>query len=115
MGYSILNGLIEENFSMQRNFRIRKFPGATVDDLSYHVMQSFVKNRNTSLLIPPPHTPTHPPPPPPHTYTHTPELIKTHNYLVRKRTLNHLAKLAKFTLKCVRDMIRTYSQTESGF
>ena len=105
MGYSILNGLIEENFSMQRNFRIRKFPGATVDDLSYHVMQSFVKNRNTSLLIPP-HT---------HTYTHTPELIKTHNYLVRKRTLNHLAKLAKFTLKCVRDMIRTYSQTESGF
>ena len=67
MGYSILNGLIEENFSMQRNFRIRKFPGATVDDLSYHVMQSFVKNRNTSLL----HTL------PPHTHTHThPSLLR---------------------------------------
>ena len=51
---------------------------------------------------------------------------RTHNHLVHKRTLNHLAKLAKclskefldiqatiecgFTLKRVRDMIRTYSQ-----
>ena len=42
---------------------------------------------------------------------------QTHNQLVHKRTLNHLAKLAiqatiecGFTLKRVRDMIRTYSQ-----
>ena len=37
MGDSILNGLIEENLSKQHNVRIRKFPGATVDDLNYHV------------------------------------------------------------------------------
>ena len=37
MGDSILNGLIEENISKQHNVRIRKFPGATVDDLNYHV------------------------------------------------------------------------------
>ena len=37
MGDSILDGLIEENVSKQHNVRIRKFPGATVDDLNYHV------------------------------------------------------------------------------
>ena len=37
MGDSILNELIEENISKQHNTRIRKFPGATVDDLYYHV------------------------------------------------------------------------------
>ena len=37
IGDSILNGLIEENLSKQHNVRIRKFPGATVDDLSYRV------------------------------------------------------------------------------
>ena len=37
IGDSILNGLIEENLSKQHNVRIRKFPGATVDDLNYHV------------------------------------------------------------------------------
>ena len=47
---------------------------------------------------------------------------QTHKYLVRKRTLNHLAKLVffdiqaiiecGFTLKRVRDMIRTYSQVK---
>ena len=37
IGDSTLNGLIEENFSKQHNVRIRKFPGATVDDLNYHV------------------------------------------------------------------------------
>ena len=37
MGDSILNGLIDENISKQHNVRIRKFPGATVDDLSYRV------------------------------------------------------------------------------
>ena len=36
---------------------------------------------------------------------------RTQNHLVFERTLNHLAKLAcGFTLKHVRDMIRTYSQ-----
>ena len=37
---SILNGLTEENLSKQHNVRIRKFPGATVDDLNYHVHPS---------------------------------------------------------------------------
>ena len=37
MGDSILDGLSEENVSKQHNVRIRKFPGATVDDLNYHV------------------------------------------------------------------------------
>ena len=41
--------------------------------------------------------------------------IRTHNHLVRKGTLNHLAKLVKwlssgFTLKHLHDMIRTCSQ-----
>ena len=37
MEYSILNGLIEENLSKQHNVRIRKLPGATVDNLNHHV------------------------------------------------------------------------------
>ena len=36
MEASTLNGLIEENLSKQ-HVRIRKFPGATVNDLNYHV------------------------------------------------------------------------------
>ena len=36
MGDSVLNGLIEQNLSKQHNVRIRKFPGATADDLNYH-------------------------------------------------------------------------------
>ena len=39
MGDLILNGLIEENLSKQHNVRIRKFPGATVDDLNYDPSQ----------------------------------------------------------------------------
>ena len=35
---------------------------------------------------------------------------RTHNHLDRKWKLNHLAKLARFTLKGVHDMTRTYSQ-----
>ena len=49
MGGSILNRLTEENFSKQHNVRIRKFHGATEDDLSYHVHPIFIINRNTSL------------------------------------------------------------------
>ena len=37
MGDSILNGRNEENLSKQHSVRIRKFPGATVNDLNYHV------------------------------------------------------------------------------
>ena len=39
--------------------------------------------------------------------------IRTHNYVIRKRTLNHLAKLViecGFTLKLVRDMMITCNQ-----
>ena len=38
---------------------------------------------------------------------------RTQNHIVRKRTLNHLAKLAEsgFTLKRVHDMARTYSHS----
>ena len=42
---------------------------------------------------------------------------RTQNHLVHKQTLNHLAKLATiecgFTLKCIRDMTRTYSHSLS--
>ena len=31
-----MNGLIEEDLSNQHNVRIRKLPGAFVDDLNYH-------------------------------------------------------------------------------
>ena len=44
MGYSILNGLIEDNHSKQHNVRIRKFHRATVDDLSYHIHPILRKN-----------------------------------------------------------------------
>ena len=50
MGDSILNGLTEENLFKQNNFRKRKFPGATADDLNFHVHPILCKkNRNTSL------------------------------------------------------------------
>ena len=32
-----MNGLSEENLSKQHNVRIRKFPGANVNDFNYHV------------------------------------------------------------------------------
>ena len=44
MGESILNGLIEENFSKQHDVRIRKYSRATVDDLNYHVHQILMKH-----------------------------------------------------------------------
>ena len=37
MGDSTLSRLIDENLSNQHNVRIRKFPGAIVNDISYHV------------------------------------------------------------------------------
>ena len=36
MGDSILNGVIERNLSNDRSVKVRKFPGATVDDLRHH-------------------------------------------------------------------------------
>ena len=38
---------------------------------------------------------------------------QTHNHLVCKQTLSHSAKLAKSFLKCVHDIIRTYSQLQN--
>ena len=38
MGDSILNGVIERNLSNDRSVKVRKFPGATVDDLRYHAL-----------------------------------------------------------------------------
>ena len=49
IGDLILSGLIEENLSKQHNIRIRKFPGAIVDDLSYHGHPILRKKPNTSL------------------------------------------------------------------
>ena len=49
-GDSILNGLIEENLSKQHNVRIRKFPGATVDDLNYHVHPILRKKPNYIII-----------------------------------------------------------------
>ena len=49
MGDSILNDLTEENLSKQYNFSMRKFLGATVDDLNHPVHPIFRKNRNTSF------------------------------------------------------------------
>ena len=43
MGDSILNGLIEENLSKQHKVGIRKLPGATMDDLNYHVYPTLRK------------------------------------------------------------------------
>ena len=38
MGDSILNGVIERNLSNDRSVKVRKFPGATVDDLRHHAL-----------------------------------------------------------------------------
>ena len=47
MGDSILNGLIEENLFKQHKVRKRKFPGATVDHLNYHVHPILHKKTET--------------------------------------------------------------------
>ena len=38
MGYSILNGVIERTLSNDRSVKVRKFPGATVNDLRHHAL-----------------------------------------------------------------------------
>ena len=50
MGDSILNGLIAENLSKQHNVRIRKYPGATVDDLDYHV-HSILRKKSRHIIV----------------------------------------------------------------
>ena len=47
MGDSISNGLIEENISKQYNVRTKKFPGATVIYLNYHVHKILRKKTET--------------------------------------------------------------------
>ena len=51
MGDSILNDLNEEKLSKQYNFRIRKFPGATVDDLNHPVHPIFRKKPKHIIRI----------------------------------------------------------------
>ena len=38
MGDSILNGVIESNISNDRPLKVRKFPGATVDNVRYYAL-----------------------------------------------------------------------------
>ena len=38
MGDSILNDVIERNLLNDRSVKVRKFPGATVDDLRHHAL-----------------------------------------------------------------------------
>ena len=38
MGNSIVDGVIERNLSNDRSVKVRKFPGATVDDLRHHAL-----------------------------------------------------------------------------
>ena len=50
MANSILNGINEEILSNEHNVRIRKFPGATVDDFNYHAHPILRKKSRNSLL-----------------------------------------------------------------
>ena len=46
MGDSILNGIIERNLSNGRSVKVRKFPGATVDDLRHYALPIIRKQPN---------------------------------------------------------------------
>ena len=50
IGDLILNGPFEENLAKQHNVRIRKFHGATVDDLNYHVHPILRKKSNYIII-----------------------------------------------------------------
>ena len=50
IGGAILNGVIERNLSNDRSVKIRKFPGATVDDLRHHAL-SIIRKQPKSLII----------------------------------------------------------------
>ena len=43
VGDSILNGVIERNLSNNLSVKVRKFPGATVDDLRHHALPTIWK------------------------------------------------------------------------
>ena len=50
MGDSILNGVIERNLSNDRSVKVRKFPGATVDDLRHHALP-IIRKQPKYLII----------------------------------------------------------------
>ena len=50
MGDSILHGAIGKNLSNDRSVKVRKFPGATVDDLRHHVLP-IIRKQPKSLII----------------------------------------------------------------
>ena len=50
MGDSILNGVIERNLSNDRSVKVRKLPGATVDDLRHHALP-IIRKQPKSLII----------------------------------------------------------------
>ena len=50
MGDSILNGVIERNLSNDRSVKVRKFPGATVDDLRLHALP-IIRKQPKYLII----------------------------------------------------------------
>ena len=49
IGYSILNGAIEKNLSNDQSVKVRKFPGATVDDLWHHALP-IIRDQPKSLI-----------------------------------------------------------------
>ena len=50
MGDSISNGVIERNLSNDRSVKVRKFPGATVDDLRHHALP-IIRKQPKYLII----------------------------------------------------------------
>ena len=50
MGDSILNGVTERNLSNDRSVKVRKFPGATVDDLRHHALP-IIRKQPKHLII----------------------------------------------------------------
>ena len=50
MGDSILNGVTERNLSNDRSVKVRKFPGATVDDLRHHALP-IIRKQPKYLII----------------------------------------------------------------
>ena len=50
MGDSVLNGVIERNLSNNPSVKIRKIPGATVDDLRHHALP-IIRKQPKPLII----------------------------------------------------------------
>ena len=49
-GDSILNGVTERNLSNNQSVKVRKFPGATVDDLQHHALR-IIRKQPKYLII----------------------------------------------------------------